>query len=103
MKIVRLLPAVLIMLAGVSVYGQGTTPTFRYTKGQSTVTLPGHDPALGGTTVIPTVLVPVRLVFTAGPGRSQQTLDAAPDIPKVLRSPIFSKAAFESQDMTQYV
>ena len=103
MKIARFLSAFLVLFAGVAVYAQGTAPTFRYTKGQSTVTLPGHDPAQGGTTVIPTVLVPVQLVFDAAAGRSQQTLDAAQDIQQVLHSPIFSKAAFGTQGKTQYL
>jgi chitinase len=64
------------------------------------MTLPGRDPAQGGTTVIPTVLVPVRLQFeSAG---KPLTLDAAGDVPPVLRSPVFSKAVFGTT-LTQYM
>ena len=90
-------------LCGRLVYGQ-TAPTFRYNSGKSSLTLPGHDPAQGGTTVIPTVLVPVRLEFDAAPGASKlRTLDAAGDVRRVLRSPVFSKAAFGPKETTQYV
>ena len=39
-------------------YAQGTVPTFRHAAGEGSYTLAGHDPAEGGTTTIPTVLVP---------------------------------------------
>jgi hypothetical protein len=41
--------------------GQGTVPTFRH----GSFTLAGRDPAQGGTTSIPTVVVPVKLTFAA--------------------------------------
>jgi hypothetical protein len=41
-----------------SASAQGTVPTFRHTVGQSSYTLIGRDPVQGGTTTIPTVLVP---------------------------------------------
>jgi chitinase len=104
MKNARLLLIVFVVLEGGVVYGQGTAPTFRYNKGQSSLTLPGRDPAQGGTTVIPTVLVPVRLEFDAGPnGGKPLTLDAAGDFRLVLRSPVFSKAAFGAEGTTQYI
>lgn len=103
MKIARFIPAILVVFAGAVVYGQATVPTFRYTKGESTVTLPGHDPAQAGTTVIPTVLVPVRLVFDAAAGRSEQALDSSADVQKVLHSPVFTKADFGPQGKTQYL
>lgn len=66
------------------------------------MTLPGRDPAQGGTTVIPTVLVPVRLRFEATPGGgAPATLDAAEDAARILRSPVFAKAAFGAET-TQY-
>ncbi|HET8637579.1 MAG TPA: glycoside hydrolase, partial [Acidobacteriaceae bacterium] len=84
---------ILFLTAGGLSYGQ-TAPTFRYNSGKTSLTVPGRDPAQGGTTVIPTVLVPVRLVFDAAAGRSQQTLDAATNVSRVLHSPVFSKASF---------
>jgi chitinase len=105
MRIACFLLMVVLILAGGVGYGQGTAPTFRYKTSQGTVTeLPGRDPAQGGTTVIPTVLVPVRLQFDARQAAGNpMSLDAAEDIPQVLRSPVFSKAAFGAEAPTQYV
>jgi chitinase len=105
MRIARLLLMVFFLLAmgGVG-YGQGTAPTFRYNTAHGPLTLPGRDPALGGTTVIPTVLVPVRLQFDAARAAGKPvTLDAAGDMAQVLRSPVFAKAAFGVEGTTQYV
>lgn len=102
MKISRFLMLVSIVLPAGVVYGQGTAPTFRYNSGHISVTLPGRDPAQGGATVIQTVLVPVRLEFEAGPDGKQLTLNAAGDVHQVLRSPIFSKASFGTEGITQY-
>ena len=104
MRIARFLPIVffLLVVGGVG-YGQGTAPTFRYNMAHGPVTLPGRDPAQGGTTVIPTVLVPVRLQFDAELAAGKPvTLDAAGDIRQVLRSPMFAKAAFGVEGTTQY-
>lgn len=104
MKISSLLQIAFFVLASAVGYGQGTAPTFRYDTGHGVVTLPGRDPAQGGTMVIPTVLVPVRLQFESSQSAGKPlTLDAAQDVPRVLRSPIFSKAAFGEAAPTQYV
>jgi chitinase len=103
MNIGRFLLLVLFLLAVGKGYGQGTVPTFLFKAGQSSLTLPGRDPAQGGTTVIPTVLVAVRLTFDAKPDRGKAlTLDADGDIRQVLRSPVFAKAAFKGEGTTQY-
>src|SRR5882757_2364694 len=73
-------------------------PTFQVTAGQASYTLVGRDPAQGGTTIIPAVLVPITLSFDA----KKVVMDAAPDVPRVLRSPIFSNFAFPSGGNTQY-
>jgi chitinase len=65
----------------------------KFTQGPYTVF--GQHPAHSGTTVIPTVLVPVDLAF---PG---QTIAARADVPLVLGSPVFSNFAFAS-GTTQY-
>lgn len=82
---------------------QGTVPTFRAAVGQNSYTLVGDDPAKGGITTIPTVLVPIRLSFdskkTAG---KPLVMDAAADVPRILHSPIFSKFQFASGERTQY-
>jgi chitinase len=85
------------------VHAQGTVPTFQHVVGRHSYTLAGRDPALGGTTNIPTVLVSIRLLFdhpntTGGPS----ILDAGPDTPRLLRSPVFSRFAFPSGGNTQY-
>jgi chitinase len=78
---------------------QGTVPTFQHAIGQASYTLVGGDPARGGTTTIATVLVPLTLSFEA----TKTVMDAAPDVPRVRRSPVFSKFAFPSDGTTQYV
>ena len=95
-------------------HAQGTVPTFRYALGLGSVdtggktagatyTLAGSDPARGGTTTIPTVLVPVALSFDAKKIAGKPfIMDAAADVTGVLRSPVFSKFAFPSGGTTQY-
>lgn len=59
-------------------------------------TLLGSDPAAGAaTTVIPTVLVPIRLTVT-GAGDAPLVFDMTPEMPSVIRSPIFTPAKFAS-------
>jgi chitinase len=102
MRIAGFLPIVFFLLVGGVGYGQGTVPTFRYNTTSGAVTLPGRDPAQGGTTVIPTILVPVRLQFDATRTAGQpRTLDAAGDILPLLRSPVFSNGTFGGET-TQY-
>jgi chitinase len=66
-------------------------------------TLIGGDPAKGGTTTIPTVLVPITLTIEAPMNEmgKKAVLDASLDVPRVLSSPVFSKYAFAS-GATQY-
>ena len=84
-------------------HAQSTVPTFQHAVGQGSYTLVGRDPAQGGTTTIPTVLVPITLSFDAKKTAGKPfIMDAAPDVPRVLRSPVFSKLAFPSGGSTQY-
>ncbi len=64
-------------------------------------TLLGTDPAAGpATTVIPTVLVPIRLTVSDYIVHGQPlVLDAAPTMPDVLASPIFQKSKYDSGDL----
>jgi chitinase len=82
---------------------QGTVPTFEYSVGQAKYVLMGGDPARGGTTTVPAVLVPVTLAFeskkTAG---RPYLMEAEPDIPRVLNSPVFSTSPFPLGATTQY-
>jgi chitinase len=93
---------VLVLMVHVS-HAQNTVPTFQYTAGQGSYTLLGRDPARGGTTAIPTVLVPIALSFDAKKtaGRAFM-MDAAPDVVRILHSPIFDNFAFPSGGATQY-
>ena len=54
----------LLLLTGAA-SAQGTVPTFSYKAGDRSYTLAGADPARGGTTTIPVLLVPVALSFDA--------------------------------------
>ncbi|MGH9452191.1 MAG: glycosyl hydrolase family 18 protein [Terriglobia bacterium] len=66
-------------------------------------TVAGGSPERGGTTTIPTVLVPVSLVFE-GQARSsgkERRISAASDVSNVVGSPIFQKFAFAT-GTTQY-
>jgi chitinase len=82
-------------------------PTFTATSTVSgtnyTYTLIGGDPARGGTTTIPTVLVPITLTIEApmDAAGNRAVLDAAPIARQVVGSPIFAKYAFAS-GTTQY-
>jgi chitinase len=73
-------------------------PTFQVTAGQASYTLVGRDPTQGGTTTILTLLVPIALSFDA----KKVVMDAAPDVPRILHSPVFSNFAFPSGGATQY-
>ncbi len=86
-----------------SAEAQGTVPVFRYAVGQSSYTLVGRDPAQGGTTTITAVLVPITLSFAAKQSAGRPfVMDAAPDLPRVLRSPVFANFAFPLGGDTQY-
>lgn len=82
---------------------QGTVPTFEYSVGPAKYVLVGGDPARGGITTVPTVIVPVTLVFEAKKiaGRPY-IMEATPDIPRVLDSPVFSNFGFPHGRTTQY-
>jgi chitinase len=82
---------------------QNTVPTFQFHAADRSYTLAGRDPTQGGTTVIPTVLVPVTLSFEARSiGGEPLVMDAAADASLVLRSPIFARAPFGPAGDTQY-
>src|SRR5690349_8081647 len=86
-----------------SAWGQGTAPTFQYHTSNLSYTLAGHDPAQGGTTVIPVVLVPLTLSFEAGSTHgSSSIMDAAPDVQHILHSPVFATSSFAPAGNTQY-
>lgn len=83
--------------------GQGTAPTFQDRIGSLSYTLVGRDPAQNSTTVIPVVLVPLTLSFEAGIRRGTPLImDAAPDVERILRSPVFARFPFGPAGNTQY-
>jgi chitinase len=84
-------------------HAQGTVPTFEHSVGQNSYTLAGRDPVGGGTTTIPTVLVPITLSFEANRSDGRPfAMAAVADVSHVLRSPIFSKFAFAPGSTAQY-
>src|SRR5436190_5050140 len=82
-------------------------PTFASTAAvgdaRFTYTLLGNDPAKGGTTTIPTVLVPVAMTIDAPMDATgkKAVFDAGPIASAVVKSPIFAKFPFAS-GATQY-
>lgn len=88
----------ILLLLGAS-HAHGAIPTFQFTAGQASYTFAGRDPKLGGTTVIPTVLVPVTLTFDSG----NHVMDAAPDVARITGSPVFNEFPFPSGGTTQYI
>ena len=82
---------------------QGTVPTFEHAVGQASYMFAGGDPAQGSVTTIPTVLVPVTLSFASKKVAGRPfVMDAGAEVPRVLRSPVFSKFAFAPGERTQY-
>lgn len=78
---------------------QGTVPVFEAGR----YTLAGTNPAVGGQSLIPVVLVPIRLVFEANGGRPAPfVLDAAQDVERVRNSPVFATYNFAAGGTTQY-
>ena len=73
-------------------------------NGQSyTYTFAGQKPESGATTTIPTVVVPLALTFEANTqaGASEGVTDVTPNVPDILRSPIFKSFPFATGN-TQY-
>lgn len=81
--------------------GQGAVPTFQYSSGRGQYRLIGRDPSQGGTTVIPTVVVPIALSFAGRNGASTE-LDATPDVAALVRSPVFLPFSFPTGGDTQF-
>lgn len=80
-------------------HAQGTVPTFTRTIGGNSYTLAGRNPADKGEATIPTVLVPITLSFG---GVIPAQMNATPDVPRILKSPIFTRYAFAPGNKTQY-
>jgi chitinase len=103
----RIKSASLVVLLGLPLdfaLAQGTIPTFRHAVGQASYTLAGGDPAKGGATTIPTVLVPITLSFDSKKTAAGKPflMDAAADVQGILGSPVFSNFAFPAGGNTEY-
>jgi chitinase len=93
----------LLVVSSSSAQAQGTVPTFTHAVGPNTYTLLGREPANAQTTTIPVVLVPIHLSFEAKKTAGKPfVMDAAMDVPRILRSPIFSRFSFAFGNHTQY-
>ena len=63
----------------------------------------GRSPSHPGTTVVPTVLIPVNLTFQDNRSSLSPRLDGSVNVPAILRSPLFQAATFAATgDTTQY-
>jgi len=92
-----------LLLPPAPLHAQTAVPTFRFAAGQASYTLAGGDPARGGTSTIPTLLVPVQLSFDSKKIAGKPfVIAAAPDTPSILRSPVFANFAFGGDRPTQY-
>ena len=95
--------AFLMLIRSPFAQAQGTIPTFTHAIGSTSYTLVGRSPTQSAVSTIPTLLVPITLSFAAGSGDSRPFLmDTSPDVPSLLRSPIFSSFAFPTGGNTQY-
>src|ERR1017187_6521797 len=68
---------------------QNTAPTFQQHVAQASYTLAGRDPAREGTTIIPTVLVPVTLSFDAKKIAGKPFLMRSEEHTSELQSPMY--------------
>lgn len=101
MKSFCLLVALAFLLAPAC--ARGTVPTFEHAEVNRSFTLAGGDPSQARTTTIPTVLVPLVLRFESQKTAGEPVrLDASPDVPHVLYSPVFSDFTFPTGGHTQY-
>ena len=77
-----------------------TVPIFRYHAKGAVYSIAGVDPAQGGTTHIPVIIVPIALRFASQEG---EVLQAIRTVPELLQSPLFASFSFPGQARTQYV
>ena len=102
MRIASLCLLSLLVPASQCAWANSSVPVFTQAVGQGFYTLLGRNPSEGGTTTIPTVLIPITLSFEAKKTAGKPfAMDATPDVPRVLRSPVFSSFAFPG-GATQY-
>lgn len=77
-----------------------TAPMFQHTENGAAYSIAGHNPAQGGTTRIPVIIIPIALQFASHAG---ELLDATSTLPQLLQSPLFVSFASSGQASTQYV
>jgi chitinase len=101
MRIYLLGLSVLFLCLGWNASSQ--VPTFQRSASSASLTLVGRDPAQGGTTVIPALIVPVTLEFESQKVSGQPaSLAAEADIPLVVQSPVFVPVSFGDGAPKQY-
>src|SRR5579875_3187772 len=84
-------------------FAQSTVPTFQYIANSTSYTLLGRDPSQGGTTTIPTLVVPISLSFASQKVAGEPAqLDATSVVGQLLHSAVFSPSAFPSGGTTQF-
>jgi chitinase len=76
-----------------------TVPIFQYRAKGAVYSIIGRDPARGGTTGIPVIVVSIALRFASHGG---EVLGATGSIPELLHSPVFAPFPFPGQETTQY-
>lgn len=81
----------------------GQVPTFQRATHNGAITLVGRDPAQGGTTLIPTLVVPITLEFESRTVSSKSVpLAATRDVRLLVQSPIFVPVRFGDGEAEQY-
>jgi chitinase len=92
----------LLLLSLPFAYAQGTVPVFQMATPHGTDTVVGGAGGTG-TTTLPTLLVPVTLVFEGTTVEGKPTrMDASGDAARILASPVFAKYPFPDGGDTQY-
>lgn len=99
MCVFRSLAAIVALAFAASVARTQTTPMFQHTENGAAYSIAGQNPAQGGTTRIPVIIIPIALQFASHGG---ELLDATSAIPQLLQSPLFVPFPFPGQASTQY-
>ncbi len=76
-----------------------TVPVFEYHWNGSVYSMLGRDPAQGGTTNVPVIVVPVELRFAS---HRNDVLDASKSVPDLLKSPVLTPFSLGEPVKTEY-
>jgi chitinase len=100
MCVSRLPVGIFVLTFAAVVARSQTAPMFQHTENGAAYSIAGHNPAQGGTTRIPVIIIPIALQFASHAG---ERLDATSTVPALLQSPLFVPFPFPGQASTQYV